>query len=106
MRHQLEVDIKAAFQNIQEFRAKFETDKYLRDQWRKETGEDLDMAIDIKEERGGYRMQQSAIESRIRRGKTKMQEIVEDNEEEDDEPDDATRQTGNWGYQSVDDYLQ
>lgn len=98
MRHQLEVDIKAAFQNIQEFRAKFETDKYLRDQWRRETGEDLDIAIDIEENRGGYRMQQSAIESRIRRGKGKMDEITEDNNESDDEPDDETRQTGKWGY--------
>lgn len=85
MRHQLEVDIKAAFKNIQEFRAKYETDKYLRAEWRRETGEDIDIAIEIEENRGGYRMQQSAIESRIRRGRGKMEEIMEDKEESDEE---------------------
>lgn len=43
-------------------------------------------------------MQRSAIESRIRRGKGKMEEITEDNEESDEEQEDYARQTGNWGY--------
>ena len=57
MRHQLEVDIKAAFENIQEFRSKYEVDKFIREEWKKETGEDPDMAIEIQEEenKGGYR---------------------------------------------------
>lgn len=56
MRHQLEVDIRAAYQNITEFRSKFEVDKFIRSQWKEETGEDPDMAIDIQEEehKGGY----------------------------------------------------
>jgi hypothetical protein len=45
MRHQLEVDIKAAYQTILDFRQRFDTDKMLREQWMKETGEEL--AIDI-----------------------------------------------------------
>ena len=96
MRHQLEVDIKAAFQNIQEFRAKFETDKYLRAQWRQDTGQDLDIAIDIQDE-GGYRMQQSKIESRIKRAKTKMDKIEEEEEDDDfggdDDEERASRMT-------------
>ena len=96
MRHQLEVDIKAAFQNIQEFRAKFETDKYLRAQWRQDTGQDLDIAIDIQDE-GGYRMQQSKIESNIKRAKTKMDKIEEEEEDDDyggdDDEERASRMT-------------
>ena len=106
MRHQLEIDIRAAFSNVQEFRAKFETDKHLREAWRQETGENLDMAIEI-EETGGYRFQQSAIESRIIKGKRKLEAVLESHvEEEDDDDVETDRGTGNWGgprYKSVSD---
>lgn len=59
---------------MQEFRVKFETDKHLREAWRLETGEELDMGIEISET-GGFRHQQSAIESRIVKGKKKLDEI-------------------------------
>jgi hypothetical protein len=55
----------------------------LRAQWRQDTGQDLDITIDIEDE-GGYRMQQSKIESRIKRAKKQMDKIEEEDEEEDD----------------------
>ena len=89
--------MRYAFRNIQEFRAKFETDKILRAEWKQETGEEI--GIDIQETDGKNVLQQASDF----RAQQKLSSLLEGanaiQEEENDDEEEAwrhERKTGDW----------